>query len=373
VKSAAGHPIKLALYEKGVKAPGKDGEIWGITLNPPTEWREVRILFSQLEKRGTFQPADQDNNNILNTDRIAALHIDHVGTESDAIYLKNIRLTKSRRSNPPGKPLPPSGPDRAFWQTPVSYTASALDPDGDQVKYIFDWGDGVNGETDFYFSGAPVKLAHTWSLTGGCKLRVKAIDSQGLASEWSDPKQISIALNDTVFEDFEEIGDVWSWPAKGGTLLIDSTEGPTGRALRVKYRCPTGSPQDTGVFKMATSINDSNWSGLTGLRFNFKATTPKKFYVVLLEGSKTEPEKTSEQWIFELTPEKEWTLVEIPFSAMEKILGAAVQDNQANDTMDLDKIHYISFHPSPGSRGTFFINALYLTTSAPGAEQDPGQ
>ena len=61
-----------------------------------------------------------------------------------------------------------------------TYSFNAVDPDGDDVKYIIDWGD-ANSETTLYYapSGTNVPVAHTWDEVGTYILTVKAQDVYG--------------------------------------------------------------------------------------------------------------------------------------------------------------------------------------------------
>ena len=66
--------------------------------------------------------------------------------------------------------------------TSYDYTLNAVDPDGDDVKYIIDWGDENSDETGFYASGEDVTLSHSWSAKGTYIIKVKAEDIFGLES-----------------------------------------------------------------------------------------------------------------------------------------------------------------------------------------------
>jgi len=72
----------------------------------------------------------------------------------------------------------------------VNYTfcVTGSDPDGDQVYYFWDWGDGsTSGWIGPYPSGEEVCVMHAWSSEGFYALRVKMKDESGAESEWSVP------------------------------------------------------------------------------------------------------------------------------------------------------------------------------------------
>jgi len=95
----------------------------------------------------------------------------------------------------PNKPDKPSGPTTGTIGISYTYTASAIDPNGDQVYLMFDWADGTDsGWLGPYNSGDPVSSLHIWSAQGSYAVKVKAKDTSDVESEWSDPLAISMPL-----------------------------------------------------------------------------------------------------------------------------------------------------------------------------------
>lgn len=92
-------------------------------------------------------------------------------------------------------PFPPDKPSGRIWgkpNTPYNYSTFAVDPDGNRIRYYFDWGDG-NGEwSEWKESGEIVILSHSWSRDGVYEIRVKAQDEYGLESEWSPSLNVTI-------------------------------------------------------------------------------------------------------------------------------------------------------------------------------------
>lgn len=96
-------------------------------------------------------------------------------------------------NNPPDTPAAPIGPGSGSRGISYSYSTSAADPDGDIVKYIFDWGDKTTSETALVSSGTSASASHSWSAAGDYKITAKAMDSRGLSSEWSSPLAVAIS------------------------------------------------------------------------------------------------------------------------------------------------------------------------------------
>ncbi len=72
------------------------------------------------------------------------------------------------------------GPTSGEVGTPHTYVFNAVDPDGDNVRYIIDWDDGDAETTAFNPSGTDVQVQHTWSEEGTYIITASAEDTEGL-------------------------------------------------------------------------------------------------------------------------------------------------------------------------------------------------
>jgi len=107
----------------------------------------------------------------------------------------NPDLTMGSTSNPPDTPSI-TGPTRGAKNIEYTFSTATTDPDGDQVYYWFDWGDGNNsGWLGPYTSGLTITATHSWSALGTYDVKVKAKDVYGVQSSWSDPLTITIVLD----------------------------------------------------------------------------------------------------------------------------------------------------------------------------------
>jgi hypothetical protein len=108
----------------------------------------------------------------------------------------DITMTPVSTSNPPSTPTTPNGPSRGTFHKMYNFSSSATEPDGEQIFYLFDWGDG--NSTDWlgpYNSGETVTASHTWDTIGNYEIKVRAKDINGAQSPWSDPLNITIVEN----------------------------------------------------------------------------------------------------------------------------------------------------------------------------------
>lgn len=97
---------------------------------------------------------------------------------------------------PPNKPDTPAGPSSGKRNTEYTYTTSAIDPNSNQLYYLFDWGDGTNsGWVGPYASDEEATAKHSWSSQGNFEIKAKAKNTKEVESEWSDPLSVSMPKN----------------------------------------------------------------------------------------------------------------------------------------------------------------------------------
>ncbi|UCF13004.1 MAG: PKD domain-containing protein, partial [Thermoplasmatales archaeon] len=77
---------------------------------------------------------------------------------------------------------------------------SAIDPDGDDVYFMFDWGDDTtSGWVGPYNSGQTGSAKKTWTSQGTYTVKVVAKDEHGKFSSRSDPLEVSMPRNRAFF------------------------------------------------------------------------------------------------------------------------------------------------------------------------------
>ncbi len=104
----------------------------------------------------------------------------------------------SGENNPPNMPSKPSGPTTGKPEIEYTYTTSTTDPDGDMVKYGWEWtGDNmVDGWTNFYSSGATSSVKLVFDKEGTYYIKVKAEDEHGAQSQFSAQLMVVISMGD---------------------------------------------------------------------------------------------------------------------------------------------------------------------------------
>ena len=115
--------------------------------------------------------------------------------------VKNIRLILATLaelaeagvvSNPPAAPVL-TGPESGTIDEMYTFNAVTTEPDGENVYYFFDWGDGSNsGWLGPYASGQQAAAQKSWSAAGNYTVRAKAKDINQVLSGWSIPLIVTI-------------------------------------------------------------------------------------------------------------------------------------------------------------------------------------
>lgn len=98
----------------------------------------------------------------------------------------------SRPNSPPCAPVI-DGATNGFTGKLYEYCFSTNDPDGNDVEYFVDWGDGTNSSWIGPFeSGQQESLIRYWTTAGTFEVKVKARDPNQEESPWSSPLCVNI-------------------------------------------------------------------------------------------------------------------------------------------------------------------------------------
>jgi hypothetical protein len=96
-------------------------------------------------------------------------------------YITTISISQPNR--PPSDP-DIYGPETCIMGTKYSYAALSRDSDGDNLKYVFDWGDNNTDESEFLSleQSHGVSFIHNWSYAGNYTIIVTVSDNQTVSS-----------------------------------------------------------------------------------------------------------------------------------------------------------------------------------------------
>ena len=117
--------------------------------------------------------------------------------EPENVDIWLIKFSAENDNRPPNKPTidgPNSGKTGIIYDFDFN---DCVDPDGDDMTYYVEWGDGVVDE-GFVESGGAFTLSHKWDRKGDYQIKAKLIDDHGAESGWAT-FDVSIPRTKTLF------------------------------------------------------------------------------------------------------------------------------------------------------------------------------
>ena len=199
---------------------------------------------------------------------------DVTGTnESIQIVMNSNKSIVANFTHPPSKPNKPSGPSYGNAGVSYTYSTSATDPDGDKIRYGWDWnGDGTVDEwTDLYDSGITVNVSHSWSNGGIYYIKVKAKDENGIEGEWSD--NLTVTLNSPPSKPNKPSGPSYGNAGVSYTYSTSATD-PDGDKIRYGWDWNGDGTVDewTDLYDSGITVNVSHsWSNIGEYKVKVKA------------------------------------------------------------------------------------------------------
>jgi choloylglycine hydrolase len=128
-----------------------------------------------------------------NYDNVVVLDLEEELLLGEHIYFL-ADLFDPGNNQPPEKPSTPNGPISGKIGEECTYTSQTTDPDGDDIRYLFDWGDGTDSGWIQSTLGQG-QASHTWTKSGTYEAKVKARDIYHDESEWSNPLSVTMPRN----------------------------------------------------------------------------------------------------------------------------------------------------------------------------------
>jgi hypothetical protein len=196
-----------------------------------------------------------------------------------------------------GSSYPPAiptldGPTGGCRNKEYTFTAQTTDPEGDDIFYLFDWGDGEKSDwIGPVNSGEAVSESHAWTYTGTYNVTVRAKDESGSMSRWCDPHamvidvpildigtingkliKISSAIRNQGVAEADNVN--WMMTLDGGVVLLGKEHSgtiatiPAGGSVEVQSGLIFGFGQTRVILTAETSeSSDTRTQGATILFF----------------------------------------------------------------------------------------------------------
>jgi len=232
------------------------------------DWGDGMTSETDLIDSGTIANATHSWNK-SGTYQVMAKATDSKGASSEWSGSLNVTI-----NTPPNTPVMPSGQASGIPGTSYSYSTSTNDPDGDQVKYTFDWGDGTTSVTSLVNSSTIASASHKWTNTGIYQVKAKATDSNGLDSEWSNTISVSIVNRPPNAPDTPigvGVGFALA-PYSYATSSID----PDGDQVKYTFDWGDGTTSVTSLVNSGTSTSSSHtWTKAGTYQVKANATDSK--------------------------------------------------------------------------------------------------
>jgi hypothetical protein len=103
-------------------------------------------------------------------------------------------------NNPPNIPERPTGRVSGKPGVTYLYSTKSTDPEGQQLCYQWDWGDGnVSDWLGPSISGQTTTVTHSWSQQGTYPVKVKCRDTFNDESDWSEPLSVTMPTTTQFF------------------------------------------------------------------------------------------------------------------------------------------------------------------------------
>lgn len=179
-----------------------------------------------------------------------------------AFYWMTLNISYDAGENhPPQTPDVPQGLAVGSVASPLSYTSSTTDSDGDSVSLTFNWSDGTTTETRLLDSGQEGTASHAWSKAGSYQVSTMATDSNGASSSWSDGLSVNIIeANDPPSRPSTPTGPSSGRPGQSCQFTSSATD-PDGDDIQITFDWGDGSLTTSEFFGTGTAIGASHtWS-----------------------------------------------------------------------------------------------------------------
>ncbi|MDQ1261607.1 MAG: Papain family cysteine protease, partial [Euryarchaeota archaeon] len=157
----------------------------------------------------------------------------------------------------PQTPSLPQGPLQGSVLNSLSYTTSTYDPEGDPVRFTFNWGDGTTSQTKSISSGQGA-ASHAWKQAGTYQLMAKATDNKGDSSEWSEALPLTIAVTNQLPSKPDKPQGTKTGIQQKSYSYTASAVDPDGDDVQITFDWGDTSTSVTEFAKSATKISLSH-------------------------------------------------------------------------------------------------------------------
>ncbi len=163
---------------------------------------------------------------------------------------------------PPGAPVV-DGPDTGLPEDTLWFWARSTDPNGGNLSYFFDWGDGTGENwTAELASGDTFYRRHVYPDTGEYVVQVRCRDKTGLESEWSVPLEMMVGFAGPLTPDQPQApAEVYEDTTYWFTTVAGHIHGDS---VSIRFDWGDTLGDWTGFFPAGGTVSDSHTYQTTG-------------------------------------------------------------------------------------------------------------
>ncbi|HQF15527.1 MAG: PKD domain protein [Methanosaeta sp. PtaB.Bin039] len=283
-----------------------------------------------------------------------------------AYYWQTLKVSYPSNTAP-SRPVLPQGATRCYQNDGHSYTTLAFDPEGDQIRFTFDWGDrSAQNTTGPVDSGSYCSSWHVWKTAGNYTVKVRATDSKGLNSEWSEG--LAVMVTDAGINLPPDRPITPSGPSSGGVGMeyrfSSAAVDPENEPLTLTFDWGDNSSNSTQEVSSGTQVQASHiWSS--------PATYPVRVRATDRRGAVSEWSATKN---FTVSANKNPMAPTVPFGPTAGFTDATLTFNSSASDPDGDTVKIIFFWGDGQSTETgmvpsgYRVQASHIWTS-PGSYQ----
>ncbi|MCX7785718.1 MAG: PQQ-binding-like beta-propeller repeat protein [candidate division WOR-3 bacterium] len=163
-----------------------------------------------------------------------------------AIALIVLPISCKKKNRAPEKPTL-TGPSSTYDGKMEIYTAKAKDPDKNEVRFIFNWGEGYVDTSDYVASEEEYQTGYAFQSPGLKTIKVIAQDIKGATSPESDPLSVTVQVNykptvDSVITLTPPDSFMAGYPIRFSTTARDTTDSVY---VKFMYKKKTATSYDT--------------------------------------------------------------------------------------------------------------------------------
>lgn len=232
---------------------------------------------------------------VIVVDNANSGNTDHGWVEISSAESSNKPELRLEYNCPPNTPAAPIAEDQHHKNSNFPITFSTTDPDGDDIEYKIDWGDGtVTNWIGPYTSGTEVSRSHQYSSEDNYEIKVKARDMAQVVENgrvvycdnrenptWSSAKSITITKMATV--DPPDPGDfVPEDPDQGiNRVTAEFRDGETEgtNALYIWWNLTDAARIDPDL-KMTVAVENPTGIHVLGTTYAWKHMMPESAFII---------------------------------------------------------------------------------------------